>query len=381
MPVVSGTHTTSLPASQYSLAKRHVHGFSMTKSQVPRFGIPQKVPNHALLEAATCRDRLKKHAPAFSFQKSAQPLPGMVDNGVPGTGTYDADPTKFKRREPKGGGTGGLRAVSSISQLPRVLDNSSQFASSEGARQRREAKRLERLSRLSGGGVDDTTRASTSLSHHHHHHQTTTLDDTATAAAAAMMLVDDDGEAFLYDSDANTLRRQRAMFSSTSFLRPDPAPLGPTSYEPWRGRQLGDKLTGGCFAHKRVDDEAYVSQKTQALRRRIAEKNAPTPGPGAYDNPRGYTTQQQGVTFSRSTRHVGDAAYRNLRSIRNVPGPGTYDPYARDPTISMAAATQLASRCPAYVAPENENPDYVFLTSMKDPWVLNQQLNNNNNTN
>ena len=42
--------------------------------------------------------------------------------------------------------------------------------------------------------------------------------------------------------------------------------------------------------------------------------------------------------------------------------------------MSMQAAYALAERCPHYDRPEVENPDYLFLTAMRDPWTMNKGI-------
>ena len=42
--------------------------------------------------------------------------------------------------------------------------------------------------------------------------------------------------------------------------------------------------------------------------------------------------------------------------------------------MSMQAAYALAEWCPHYDRPEVENPDYLFLTAMRDPWTMNKGI-------
>jgi len=152
----------------------------------------------------------------------------------------------------------------------------------------------------------------------------------------------------------------------------DREPPGPITYaEAHKGTQIGVGLTTGSF--RRIRLLTHLEKQ----KRDLTQGATPTPGPGAYDvlGERSYTSLSDGASFSKQPRTVKEvASYASLKNGAKTPAPWEYSPYTIDNTMSMQAASALGARCPGYEHPEVDNPDYLFLTQMRDPWRLTQKI-------
>eukprot|EP00759_Apiculatamorpha_spiralis_P030734 PhF_6_TR32354/c0_g1_i2/m.47980 len=266
-PPVAGTNSTT-----------RMKGFSIPKSV--RFSPLIKQPRRDDAEEIHL-DAVRPKAPSFSISKHGGGHGDIApDNGVPGIGAYEnAGTLVFKSKRSM------CTRIAKKNELPRLLDNTSQFPSSK-------------------------------------------------------------------------------------------LPLPTTEIDPCKGMRIGNHIPGGKIHAPSIPRVKPKGKPVVAASNEGGGSNpygsaAGSPGPGFYNL--SYTFNNSGigagggVTIGKEPRMAVKevASYHTLKAKAHTPGPGEYNVHGTDTTLSMKAATLLSSKYPVYEHPETENPDYVFLTSMR----------------